>query len=377
MKSSKMNGLYRLVSFLLIAVLLFCTVGFATGGWQSEADMTPDSGENGDTTNNTDENQDGDTDQTINQDNNNSTDAPENNPPQIIYTSKITGLEITEEEMRRIPIGYVFDSSSSIYGLSSSELTIEFPIEDGSSRLLAYTTCRSLWKIGALAATRNFISNSSNFFGGVVVSYGKDDFVVYSPWETSKIEVDLSIYSSCYYIENRLYVYTNQSKVDQAIEYNASLSGSTYKDAPYDFTSEGETAYGTTTASTVIIPYSFDNETELYYSPGTNKYIYFKSGERKVDMLNGSNISYTNVFVLFADTTTYEKADGCELVFDTVGGGRGYYISYGYKTEINWCSDPEGNLSFTTLDGKRLVVNRGNVYISYYKSSVSDEVTFD
>ena len=123
------------------------------------------------------------------------------------------------------------------------------------------------------------------------------------------------------------------------------------------------------------MPFSESDETEFYYSEATGQYLYFKSGTRKVDMLNGKNVAYTNVFTLFANTTTYEKADGSELIIDTTAGGSGYYFSNGYMTEIRWSVDEGGNLKFTTLAGELLTVNRGNSYVGYYKASSSSSVT--
>ena len=86
-----------------------------------------------------------------------------------------------------------------------------------------------------------------------------------------------------------------------------------------------------------------------------------------MDMLSGKNISYKNVFILFADSTTYEKSGGSELVVDIISGGRGYYISNGRYVEFTWSTDVSGALSFLTLSGEKLKVNPGNNYFAYYK----------
>jgi len=86
-------------------------------------------------------------------------------------------------------------------------------------------------------------------------------------------------------------------------------------------------------------------------------------------MLTGETIAYTNVFILFSNTITYENSDGIEMVFDTVSGGKGYYISNGTLTEFKWCVDETNNLKFYNLKNEELTINRGNVYISYYKAS--------
>ena len=86
-------------------------------------------------------------------------------------------------------------------------------------------------------------------------------------------------------------------------------------------------------------------------------------------MLTGETISYTNVFILFANTVTYENSDGIEMVFDTVSGGKGYYLSNGMLSEFKWCVDEMNNLKFYNLMNEELVINKGNVYMAYYKTS--------
>lgn len=386
MKSFKMSSLQKLISFVLIAVLLICTVGFAADGWRSPDDE-PDSGNVGDTTGEADENKDGQTPPNTDPADKPQEDLPDNTPdvpdvsepapePTPVYKNAITGLEISAEQNAQTPIGFVLDPSSPLYGLSSSDIALEFPIEDGNTRMLSYTTNYSmLWKVGTLTPTRAFISGSSNFFGGIVVSYGNDDIVKYSAWDTSKIDLDVSKVTDCYYVENTLYIYTSKELVDIAAKTSPSLSMAAYKTAPYLFNETDIDLVGTTEARTVTIPYSNKNETELYYSETSGQYLYFKSGSRKVDMLNGKNVSFKNVFVLFANATTYEKADGTELVIDTLSGGTGYYISAGHLTEIRWSIDENGELKFKTLNGEQLTVNKGTSYISYYKASNASKVT--
>lgn len=392
MKSSKLNSLNRLLTFLLIAALLVCTVGFAAGGLQPDPNE-PDSGENGPTTDKTDENKDGNNDSpsdpSIDKDDNNTTNQDNNNadnniqeeptPPPIEIPKKFynaaTGLEVSEEISKRSPIGFVINPNLPLYGISNSDITIEYPIEDGTTRILAYTTNPTmLWKVGALSPTRAFISSASSFLGGIVVSYGNDDIIKYNAWDASKLELDISKYKECYFVENTMHIYTSQDSVNAAINKSPSIVNSTYKTMPYVFTQEGEYVTGPVEATTVSLPYSEANETTFYYSEKTNQYLYFKSGSRKVDMLNGKNIAYTNLFILFANATTYEKADGTELVMDTTSGGSGYYISNGGMSEIRWSINDSGELIFHSLDGEKLTVNPGTSYIGYYKASNASKV---
>ena len=366
MKSFKKGGLHRLLSFILIAVLLVCVVGFAVGGVQLNNDIETNSGDIGNNTENTDE----DKDNTISGGDEAVTPSEPDEPVEEVqkFYNPVTGLETTEEALRKTPFGFVLDPTMPLYGISGADVTFEFPLENGKTRLLSYTTnYSSLWKIGALAPTRAFISFTSNFIGGIVVSYGNDDIVKYSAWDASKIDLDISKISDCYYVENTLYIYTGIESVDNARQNNEAVTGSAYKDAPYEFSDTK--VIGTTDAKSVVLPYSDSNKTEFYYSAQTDKYSLYKSGIKKTDMLNGRTIEYSNIFVLFANTATYENPNGCETVLDNTSGGSGYYISGGTATEIRWSVNESGSLEFKTLDGEILSVNRGNAFISYYKAS--------
>jgi len=286
----------------------------------------------------------------------------------------MTGLTVSEEEKHRIPYGFILNPSAPLYGISSTELAIEFPIEDGTTRMLSYTTDNSaLWKIGSLVETRAFISAMSNFFGGIVISYGNDDVIPYSIWDLTKLELDLKNHVGSYYRENAKYVYTSHEKLEYALEGAIHLEGEAYKNAPFDFTENG-TVFGVSEAKSVTIPFSDSSKTELFYSQKTERYLLYKSGERKIDMLTGKNVTFENVFILFADAVTYEKASGSELVMDVTGGGNGYYVTKGSVSEITWSLDELGKLNFYSLNGERLVANTGNSYIAYYKASQASSV---
>lgn len=399
MKSSKMNGLQKFVSFVLIAILLVFIVGFAASGLDEGVLPPPDdgtvneppddSGNNGDNTNKEPDNINDSNNNGSNEDNNNNQDSnsqpqgpdkddepndePDDTPDVIIppepkYYSVITGLEITKDALGAIPYGYVLDPSCPLYGVSSSDVSVEFPMEDGTTRMLSYTTDSSLlWKIGSLVETRNYITGMSKFFGGVVVSYGCDDIVNYEAFETDKLLLDLSKKHGCYFLENTLYIYTSKEMTDDALSSSTNLNPTPYKSSPVIFSEEP--TLGIANAYSVTIPYSEKSKVELLYSEKTGRYLYYKAGMRKMDMLSGNNVGFDNAYILFADATTYEKSHGSELVMDTVSGGTGYYITKGTYFEIRWGINEIGELTFYSLSGEKLIANTGTSYIAYYKSS--------
>ena len=374
MKPQKLTGFHKFVCFVFFAILIILLIGFASNGWQTN-DSIPDSGDVGNLTNDTDvsNNENGTNNNTLLNGENSTPQVP--SPEPIIYINPITGTQVSEEQYNKTPTATVVDPSMPLYGVSGNDLSIEFPREDDSTRMLVYKSSDEIrWNIGALATSRKFISGMANFFGGIIVSYGYDDIVIYDAWEIDSFLLDISTYSDCYFVENTLYVYTNDNMIDLAKSKEGELTSQNhYKDAPYDFY-ETESFVGTGEANSVVIPFSKAAETSLYFYEKSGQYIYYKDGNRKMDMLSGDSISYKNVFILFASSTTYEKSEGRELVIDIFFGGNGYYISCGKYTEFVWKTEIDGSLSFSTLSGETLKVNKGNSYIAFFKASNSSDV---
>lgn len=377
MEQLKLKGFSKFVAFLLIAAIVISVVVFAAEGNEATPNE-PESGNGGtlsaETDENTDKNDQKDdlTDITTTPD----TNEPEADEPTLpAYLNKLTGITVTEEEYNSTAFGVVIDPALPSYGLSYADLAIELPTETGNSRMLFYSSSSdTIWKFGALKPTRDYISSVARLFGGVLVSYGNDDKISYSAGSTEYSTLDISKHNDCFYIESETNVYTSENLINVANNRTLlSSSAHTYNDAPYKI-SESVVTSGIDGANNVLIPYSADNRTLLSYNPSTGVYQYIKNDEAKVDMLTGERISYDNVFVLFANTTTYENASASQLVVDTESGGKGYYLTKGKLTEFVWSVSEDGKLEFKNLMGEVLEVNTGTSYIAYYKASAASTV---
>lgn len=356
----------KLIAFFLVAVLLIVGFGFASEGWWQEATTPTD---NNATNNNGNKN-----DPFINT-SQPDTEIPEIKEPEFI--NYITGIEASEQSARTRHFAFVLDPASPVFGISGSDLIAEFPTESGDTRILAFKNeLSSLSKIGSLTKTRAYISNVARFFSSIIVSTGNDGTVNYDSCSTSGAMFDMSAHSGYYYTEYSQFTYTNGDLLSAGI-YNANINTTAETEAkrPYDFVKYGSSlSKSGASAKTVIIPFSQKSETELYYSSVDGLYSFNKNGAPKNDMLNDKKVSFKNIFVLFADTVTYEASSGTELFMNTVGEGSGYYITDGVLRNISWKSDSSGELTFFDSNGNRLLVNRGSSYIGFTKSSKSGDV---
>ncbi len=370
MKWLQNGNLAKLVAFFVIAVTICCTVSFAANGWQSFTQNKPDSDNSvtqtpnsGNVDENTDGNDKGNDDITV-------------SVPDPKYYHYITGLEIPLEDTLKRPLCMVYSSSAPLYGISSSFLTIELPTEYGQTRLLAFTdSVDTLGKIGSLAPTRGYISTFASYFGGVLLSYGNDDTNEYSYLEPAA-SLDFKETSGYCYTEYNSYIYTNRDLVT-AYMSNSKISAVTseIKQIPYSFNESGvKVTSSGSSALTLDIIYSSDNTTELTYSEADGKYQYSKNGTAKKDLLNDKTSLYDNVFVLYADSTTYETEESTRLVLDTSTSGKGVYLNSGKMIDITWSRDSSGNLTFYNEVGEKLAVEIGSSYIAVVKASSKSSV---
>ena len=365
MNNAKTSNYGKLIAFFLIASVLVCTVGFAADGWQATTQPTPDSGNVGDSTDDADENKDG----------NDEPDEPTVYIPD--HVNALTGLETTPELAMKRPVCFVMSSSSPLYGISSADVVVEMPTEGGETRLLAFVTdTKDIGKIGSLSPTRKYISNIARYFGAITVANGTDDSIIYEGCDLASSYFDLTAESGYHYTEYTHFVYTNGALIGAGIS-NANIGTATNPrhSLPYRFTDFGaERILGTEIARSVSIPYSTGNGTDFYYSDASGRYTLSKSGTTKVDMLNDATLSYDNLFVLFADTVTYESADASQMVMNTVGAGSGYYLTGGTVRTIRYEASLDGEMIFYDESGEQLIVNRGTSYIGFVKSSLKGEV---
>lgn len=365
MNTSKTSNYTKIIAFFLVASILLCTFGFAAEGWQSTGDNKA-----------TDEEIKEENPPEVNDDMGTSDNiqTPEPEPP--LHLDPLTGLEVSPTTAASRPLAFFIDSDSPVYGLSYSDVLIEFPLENGKTRYLSLTSnYRMPGKIGSIAPSRGFMTNLAKYFGAIPVFAGTDDTVEYFSHDHSSYSFDISAVSGYHYTEYSHLKYTNGALIDAGIK-NSGIHSIVSSDTllPYDHLPLGQVPEKTEiTGKYIRIPLTKDSETELTYSEQLSKYVLSKNGEERVDLLTDSPISFDNCFILFSDSMTYESASGTELIMDTVSSGVGYYMYGGTIFRIIWDAK-DGVLSLFNENGERLSVARGSSYFSFVKSSMINAV---
>lgn len=363
MKRISNGNLAKLVAFFLIVVTLTCTVAYAVSGSTNVANdpLLNNPSDNSPPQNN----------------NNLDTDFIPTVKPIPEYLHNITGLEITKEQSYILPLCFIFNPLADIYSISSSYLTIEIPIEHGNSRFICFTDdALSIGKIGALEPSRKNFHPVISSFGGILLSYGIEGRVNF-PESNNLSLIDLKENTGYYYTEYNNRRYSNSDLLRALIKNtNTSMITTEKVKPPFIFNGYFEPKVkGNTAAGNITIKYSDCNITNFIYSDETERYVIAKNDTVITDPLNEKHCSYDNLFVLYADSTTYETSDFTECVVSTTCGGSGVYASCGTVQNITWTTSEEGYLIFKDESGNELTVNRGSSFISFVKSSERTNVS--
>ena len=305
-------------------------------------------------------------------------------PPQPLFYHPLTGLETTESASVSRPVAVCFGNTSYAlpqFGIGRNDVLLEFPIENGATRLVMVTTdYESLEKIGGIRSTRDYISDVAAAFDSIQVYAGTSDVsasVLFENRDTLDY-LTQNLQSLCYRDTSRIMPHnlmTTGSLIASEIGklgYRTTISdGFT---APFAFPAgTAKIAAGEESASEVLVTFSSSQNASFSYKSETGVYQRSQLGEKQIDGIDRTQLSFTNIIVLSSDCATYESANGSEFSL-LLNGGNGKYITDGTSRDVTWRME-NGIFTLFDRDGNRLIVNRGTTYIGFVRVSDPNAVS--
>ena len=290
----------------------------------------------------------------------------------------LTGLETTECASVSRPVAVCFGNTSYAlpqFGIGNSDVLLEFPIENGATRLVMVTTdYANLEKIGGIRSTRNYISDVVSAFDAIEVYAGTSDVsasVLFEGRDTLDY-LTQNLGSLCYRDTSRIMPHnlmTTGSLISSEIGklgYRTTLSESFV--APYAFPEwTGRIPAGDQPASEVLITFSQTQNASFSYQSEAGVYVRSQLGEKQIDGIDGKAVTFTNLLVLSSDCATYETENGSEFSL-LLNGGKGKLITGGTSRDVLWTME-NGSFALFDSDGNKLTVNRGATYIGFVRVS--------
>ncbi len=305
-------------------------------------------------------------------------------PPAVVYYNALTGLETTSELAALRPVAICIENSTYSlpqYGLSDAQILIEVPTANGGTKLMMLTTnYRYMTTIGALTSTRPYLAEMSQMFDAIHCFNGSDgtlsdeELAVYD-----NLNAQNALLNGIYYTDATRFdkddLMTNGILIDSGIRRAELNETSVGNYVPYQFISTDKKPVSSDTrAIEATIRYSDDTNAVFTYDTESGTYKRSQFGETTLDGTNGNAVSYKNLFIMYASSTTYESQNNKSLDFVFSDGGTGTYLTDGQAVSFNWSVDENGNLHFTDMTGNVLEVNRGNSYIGVMPVGNADQV---
>ncbi len=265
----------------------------------------------------------------------------------------------TNERAYAVMIDNDGNSSRPHAGLEDAYLIYEVYVEGKATRLMALFKGADTPKIGPVRSSRHYF-----------LDYALDNDALYAHAGYSpKAMEELStlginnlnglIYEPTYFWRERKYsgdyhsLYTsisNLSNLADKLGYRKTNS-----ELPFKF-SDSAPVYDGDSATDITIPYADFYYVSYKYDEATGLYDRYINSEYHPTQ-SGAKLKAGQIIFQFAKS--YPLGDGsARIELDTIGSGRGIFISDGVKTPLTWKkSSRTGKLKFYTPDGKELILD--------------------
>ena len=332
-----------------------------------------------------------------------STDAPNTEAPETTITnpepekfySYLTGYEITEEEQKQRPVAIMLNNiwiAIPQIGLSAGEVYYECAAEGGITRvMMVLNNYDKVGTIGSIRSSRDyFVDFLDNHDALYVHAGGSDQAYAKLQWRNiDKLDaVTMYLPNTFWRDENRL--------ANMGYEHSLMTSGQAIADgfAQQGYRTEISENYvpifnfcapdeqivlGTDPAKHIHINTTAVQTVDYVYNEETGEYLRYQyNGQAHVDGANGEQVSVKNVIILFTDIAVIPGDTAGRLTVETVGTGRGFYITNGELKEIKWSrSHNRAAIEMTYADGTALVMNCGKTFINVVDDSVEKTLSFN
>lgn len=314
--------------------------------------------------------------------------------PEKFY-SYLTGYEITEEEQKQRPVAIMLNNIWTAIpqiGISAGEVYYECAAEGGITRvMMVLNNYDKVGTIGSIRSSRDYFVDFLDNHDALYVHAGGSD-QAYSKiiWrKTNNLDaVTMYLPNVFWRDENRL--------ATMGYEHSMMTSGEAiateFKNKEYrlelndNYTPifnfclpEEEIVLGTEPANHIHINTTAVQTVDYVYDKETREYLRYQyNGDAHIDGATGEQISVKNVIILFTDISVIPGDTAGRLTVETVGEGRGYYITNGEVKEIKWSrSHNRAAIDMKYADGTELVVNCGKTFINVVDYSVERTLGFN
>lgn len=299
--------------------------------------------------------------------------------------NNMNGEWVDPEVNERKPIAIMINNIGEAMpqsGIGQADVIYEMIVEGGITRLEAvFTDYSGLTKIGPVRSARQYYVRNAEQLDAFFVHCGTSTLADNELARGKVINLDamgavgnyMTYRDSSRVAPHNLY--TSEEGLNDALDYTGYDVNHREGFSPmFMFNSENQDLDNGKTANKITTAYSNYRVPYFEYNSEDKQYYRFQYGDKQIDDQTGEQLKFQNVLILFA--TTY-SVDGYLMEVENVGSGAGgYYATNGSYIPITW-KEEEGTIHYYTEDGKRLKMNPGKTWITYFDIANQEGVTFE
>ena len=310
------------------------------------------------------------------------TTVPETTAAPVIeypYTNPLTGEGQLEQQVNR-PYAVVINNIKAAlphHGVSQADIIYEMLAEGGITRCLAiFTDISDVEKLGSVRSARTYFIDLAKAYDAVLVHAGGSEYA-YEEFSTSGWPHIDGIQASSKYF------YRDQARLSKGVarEHTLFTTGEdvikaaeakkiklTRDSIDYGFTFSEDVKLGGDTANKVTLNFTKKRDTVMTYNPDTGLYEGYQQGGDYIDGNTGEVMTFKNVIVLYARTSS----DGYRMFADLIGTGNGYFACNGEMVSIKWSrKSAKEPFVYTLGDGTPIELGIGTTYVGILPTSCS------
>ena len=328
-------------------------------------------------------------------------------PSNPLAVNPLTGMQDMDpnNEGRR-SVAVVINNSHAAMpqrGISAADVIYEYQTEGGQTRLLAvFADVNTIPEIGSLRSARILSTDLAAGNNSVFIHFGRnarvpDHIAQYGVDHIDGNTYSAGVYSSANYADGyvelpaglffwRDAVWKSQRAIEhtavtdgrhilEAIEYNEISMVDTENNMLFNFVPGNSADIATgDPCQQINVYFSGTNDDALFtYDPATGLYSKSQYGNPQIDETTGTQIAFTNVFVLYANIQPHGDTTIDAYLED---GGEGWYISNGRIIPITWSKNsPNDPIVVYNEQGQVLEVNRGRSYVCIVDNDLQSQTT--
>ncbi len=290
----------------------------------------------------------------------------------------LTGMAVSDEgDLKLRPIAVMLDNEYNARpqsGLLEADIVYEIPVEGNITRYMAIYHHNHTDKIGPVRSARPYFIDKALEFNAVYVHCGGSPQAL-QDLVTMKVDTLNDLKGSpCFWrskdrkMPHNLYTSTKlMREVMESNKFNNKTAPQYFSFSEEFLDLDGKKTNGISFnySKNYIVGYEYDEKGKLYYRTINNT--------RLKDKDSGKDISTTNIIVEKTKAKVLDKVGRLEV--ETVGKGRGYYLSGGKLVEIEWSkSGRRDKTVYKDLKGNEILMNKGVTWIQVVPEYVRIEI---